>query len=93
VRENVRFGLLFPADVEGHEGDVGEADVDEEARGGEAGSVQGCDSVGEVGFLGFGEGADVVDFVVGHCCWGYDEWWLLVWFGLVGVDDVEQGWM
>ena len=47
---------------------VGEFDVDEHARGGEAGAVQVGDGGGEVLFLGLGEEDCVIDFVVGHCC-------------------------
>ena len=64
----MRARAFLAGDVEGGVGDVGELDVDEHARGGEAGAVQVGDGGGEVLFLGLGEEDCVVDFVVGHCC-------------------------
>lgn len=56
-------------------GDVVEPDIDEQARGGEAGAVDGGEGVGEVLFLGGGEEDGVVDFVVRHCCgWSVVGW-------------------
>jgi hypothetical protein len=64
----VRFGASLAANVEGHVGDVGEFDVDEEPRCHEAFGVEFGYGIGHVILLGFREEDGVVDFVVGHCC-------------------------
>lgn len=73
MREDVRFAALVAADVErcrvgwGGGGEVGEADVDEEAGRGETRGVDLREAEGEVGFLRGEERGCVVYFVVGHC--------------------------
>ena len=57
------------ADVGVGFGDVGEGDVDEDFGRREFGGVDVGDGLGEVVFLGDGEGDCVEDFVEGHCGW------------------------